>query len=186
MYSFDAAIRGYHYYRKYWQPEVNQKLYLSDERANAFDVFSIKASNAEGKIVGHLPMKVSRITKFLMDHGARWTATLRTTQYHKSPLIQGGLEIPCSVDVYMISSTVLSRKLTQRYTKLVEDFYMEPMVVLVPLLRHQLLLLISIFPLLPKAKAEEKIPREKICKSKRNEKVLSLRTLEASLEAQLL
>ena len=126
MYSFDAAIRGYHYYRKYWQPEVNQKLYLSDERANAFDVFSIKASNAEGKIVGHLPMKVSRITKFLMDHGARWTATLRTTQYRKSPLIQGGLEIPCSLYVYMMSSTVLRRKLTQRYTKLVEDFYMEP------------------------------------------------------------
>ena len=26
MYSFDAAIRGYHYYRKYWEPEVNLKL----------------------------------------------------------------------------------------------------------------------------------------------------------------
>ena len=57
MYSFDAAIRGYHYYRKYWQPEVNQKLCLSHERDNAFDVFSIKACDGEVKIVGHLPWK---------------------------------------------------------------------------------------------------------------------------------
>ena len=56
MYSSDAAIIGYHYYRKYWQTEVNQKLYLSHERDNAFDVFPIKACDAEGKIVGHLPM----------------------------------------------------------------------------------------------------------------------------------
>ena len=111
IYSFDAAIRGYHYYRKCWQLEVNQKLYLSHERDNAFDVFSIKACDAEGKIVGHLPMEQSRITKFLMGQGARLTATLRTTYYRKSSLMQDGLEIPCAVDVYMMSSTVLSRKL---------------------------------------------------------------------------
>ena len=126
MYSFDAAITGYHYYCKYWQPEVNQKLYLLRERDNAFDVFSTKACDAEGKIVDHLPMEVSRITKFLMDCGARLTATLRMTYYFKSPLMQGGLDIPCSVDVYMMSSTVLSRKLIQRYPELVENFYIEP------------------------------------------------------------
>ena len=99
---------------------------MSHERDNAFDVFSIKACDAEGKMFGHLPMEVSRITKFLMDRGARLTTTLRTTYYRKSPLMQGGLEIPCSMDVYMMSSTVLSRKLIQRYTELVENFYMEP------------------------------------------------------------
>ena len=36
MYSFDVAIRGYHYHRKYWQPDVNQKLYLTDERNTLF------------------------------------------------------------------------------------------------------------------------------------------------------
>ena len=49
IYSFDAAIRGYHYYRKCWQLEVNQKLYLSHERDNAFDVFSIKNVMQKGK-----------------------------------------------------------------------------------------------------------------------------------------
>ena len=87
------------------------KLYLSDERDNVLDVFSIKACNAEGKIVPHSPMKVPRITKFLMGWGARLTATLRTTYYSRSPLMQDGLKILCSVDVYMMSSTALSRKL---------------------------------------------------------------------------
>ena len=40
-----------------------------------------KACDAEEKIVGHLLMEVSRITNFLMDCGARLTATLRTTYY---------------------------------------------------------------------------------------------------------
>ena len=59
-------------------------------------------------------MKVSRITKFLMDHGARLIVTLRTTYYRRSLFMQGGLEIPCPVDGYMMSSTVLA----------VENFYM--------------------------------------------------------------
>ena len=61
-----------------------------------------------------------------MDHSVRLTAALRTTYYRGYPLMQDGLEIPCSLDVYMMSSTVLSRKLIQRYTELVENLYMEP------------------------------------------------------------
>ena len=70
-------------------------------------------------------MEASRITMFLMDRSGRLTATLRTTYYRRSPLMQGNLQKTCSVDVYMMSSTVLSRKLIQRYTELVENFYME-------------------------------------------------------------
>ena len=44
----------------------------------------------------------------------------------------------------------------------------------------------SIFPLLPKAKFKETIPKGKIRKSKRKEKMLPQRTLGASFEAQLL
>ena len=93
------------------------KLYLSHERDNTFDVFSIKAYDAEGKIAGHLPTEKSRIIKFLMDRGGRLTATLRTTYYCRSPLMQGGLEIPCFVEAYMMNSTVLNRKLIKRYTE---------------------------------------------------------------------
>ena len=43
MHSFDDAIARYHYYRKYWEPEVNQNLYFSYDRDNAFDVFPKKS-----------------------------------------------------------------------------------------------------------------------------------------------
>ena len=46
--------------------------------------------------VGHLPMEISRTTKFLIDRGATVTAELTSDHYRRSPLIQGGIEIPCS------------------------------------------------------------------------------------------
>ena len=94
MYDFDSAVRGYHYYKKYWQPEINQVLYLSHENDNHFDSFAIKMCDAQGNTRGHLPMEISRVTKFILDRGARITTTLRLTNYRRSPLVQGGLEIP--------------------------------------------------------------------------------------------
>ena len=39
-------------------------------------------------------MELSRITKFLIDRGLKVEAQLSSTNYRRSPLIQGGLEIP--------------------------------------------------------------------------------------------
>ena len=76
--------------------------------------------------------------------------------------------ITCSVGVYMMNPKFLSRKLIKLYNELVEISTWNPLVtiVLVLLLRHQLLLLTSTSPLLPKTKAEETIPREKSAKVK--------------------
>ena len=85
----------------------------------------------------------------------------------------------------MISSTVLSRKLVQRYTELVQNFYMEP-----PDDDS-----VCTFAETPVAFIDFNIPstskgkgrrNEKICKCKKKKEILSRRTLEASLEAQLL
>ena len=56
MYSLDASARGHHYYPRYWQPEVNQTLYLAHEKNNHFDSFAIKMGETRGNIVGHIPM----------------------------------------------------------------------------------------------------------------------------------
>ena len=97
MYSLDTAARGYHYYRRYWQPEINKTIYLSHEKNNHFDLFAIKLCDIQGNIAEHLPMEISCITKFLLDLGAGIEATLRSTHYRQSPLVQGGLEIHCTV-----------------------------------------------------------------------------------------
>ena len=82
--EFFSAITGYHYYRNTWNPEEN-------EPENAFDLFAIKTCKPEGQIVGHLPMEIATVRKFLLDRGAVIIATLNTTNYRRSPLVQGGL-----------------------------------------------------------------------------------------------
>ena len=42
-------------------------------------------------------MEVSRATEFLIDQKATVTAELTSDHYRRSPLIQGGAEIPCRV-----------------------------------------------------------------------------------------
>jgi len=84
--QFTCAVRGYHYYRREWQPEVEETLDCSHEKNNLFDRFAIKTiSKKTGQIVGHLPIEVSRITKYLMDRGAEVTAKLTSDHYRRSP-----------------------------------------------------------------------------------------------------
>ena len=122
-FQFSSAVRGFHCYRSFWIPQPEQVLNCSHEIANTFDRFAIKVCETEkDEIVGHLPMEISRITKFLI--GANVSAKLRSTNYRRSPLVQGGLEISCIVTVSM-SGTVVNQLLIERYKQLVEKLYIE-------------------------------------------------------------
>ena len=70
-------------------------------------------------------MKISRVTKFLPDRGANISAKLTSTHYRRSPLVQGGIEIPCVVTV-STPDTVINQLLMKRYKQLVETLYTEP------------------------------------------------------------
>lgn len=120
--EFNAAIRGYHYYRKYWNPKPGEILICIHEMDNPFDAFAIRTCNREGNTVGHLPRELSRVTKFLMERGAAITAILLETHYRRSPLVQGGLEIPCLVKVEM-RPMVENIQLLDRYEELVKTIY---------------------------------------------------------------
>ena len=123
--EFFSAIRGDHYYRNTWNPEESEVLQCSHELENAFDLFAIKTCNPEGQIVGHLPMEIARVTKFLLDRGVVIIATLNTTNYRRSPLVQGGLEIACKVTV-RVPGTIKNYMLMDRYLELVRTLYAEP------------------------------------------------------------
>ena len=77
------------------------------------------------QIVWHLPMEISRITKFIVDRGAKCTLKIRVTHYRRSPLVQGGLEVPCEVSITMIGS-VVNHVFWTRYESLLKELYMEP------------------------------------------------------------
>ena len=103
---FIAAVRGFHVYKMSWKPEEGEILECLTEENNPYDVFSIKVykSNNIQIVVGHIPMEISWITKFIPEKGARVQAVVTRKHYRLSPLIQGGLEVPCLVTVTMPGS----------------------------------------------------------------------------------
>ena len=108
--------------RKSWLPEPRQILNCFHEERNTFDRSAIKVRD-KNKIVGHLPMEISRVTKFLLDRGTNVSAKLTSTHYRRSRLVQGGVKIPCVVTVSM-PGTVINQLLMER--QLVETLYTEP------------------------------------------------------------
>jgi len=123
VFQFPSAVRGFHYYRRYWQPSLEDELFATHEEGNSYDFFAIKIClKNTGITVGHLPMEISRSTKFLLDKGAAIYIELASTNYCVSPLVQGGLEIPCRVKVLM-APTVRTRRLIDIYKDLVELHY---------------------------------------------------------------
>lgn len=123
--EFSAAIRGYHYYKRYWSPRESEVLHCSHEFGNVFDIFAIKTCNSKGEIVGHLPREISRVSKYVLDRGASIKATLTSSNYRRSPLVQGGLEIACIVTVKM-PATIKNHMLVEKYMQIVNELYAEP------------------------------------------------------------
>ena len=118
-------MRGFHYYSKIWSPKEGEILNCYHERDNAFDIFVIKTESKKGSNFGHLLREVSRVTKFILDRGAKVTATLTSTNFRCSPLAQGGLEIACQVTAKM-PATIKNHMILDRLKELVNDHYAEP------------------------------------------------------------
>ena len=56
--KIESAIRGYHVYRKVWDPSEEEFLECLHEPGNMFDLFAIKTCQcAERRIAGHLRWK---------------------------------------------------------------------------------------------------------------------------------
>ena len=76
-------------------------------------------------IVGHIRKKISRYTRYIVEHGASVDAFVLATHHRPSPLIQGGLEIPIKLVVKLTGKEVNSAKL-QKYRKFVDENYGQP------------------------------------------------------------
>ena len=75
--------------------------------------------------MGHLPLEISRFTKFLLDRGATINATLSSTHYRRSPQVGVGLEIPCVVNAKLIG-TKKYKLILAKYLEMVQTHYTEP------------------------------------------------------------
>ena len=100
--SFDSAVRDYHFFRKYWTPYLSQRLDCYHEPKYAFDQFAIKMvmmKKFREEIVGHIPREISRPTKFLLVRGAVIYAEICSVKYRNSSLVQCRLELSRKVFV---------------------------------------------------------------------------------------
>ena len=82
--SFLCGLRGYHIYRTVWDPSLNERLDSVHEPNNAYDRYAIAATKhvhvlgqTSPVIVGHIPKELSRITRYIMLHGATVTVIVR-------------------------------------------------------------------------------------------------------------
>ena len=78
---------------------MGQQLNTKREIGNPEDCFAIAVVDViDGSCctVGHIPRELSRVLSHFIEHGGEITCQV-TRQSQRSPLIQGGLEIPCSV-----------------------------------------------------------------------------------------
>ena len=129
--SFQCGLRGYHEYKVIWTPALNEILPAIHESGNSFDCYAIAARKclpgtlAVESTVGHLPKELSRFTRFVMLHGATVVAEVLDTHHRRSPLVQGGLEIPIQVTVRMDYSPQ-NKDALFKYESLVEQYYKEP------------------------------------------------------------
>ena len=113
VHSYTATVRGYHYYKQFWNPVKNEELRCSHEEFNLYD---IKVIHQNGKTVGHLPRELSRVTKLFLDRGVTMYVNLSAGHYILSPLVQAGMEIPCTVN-FRMPSTIKNAQLAERYLK---------------------------------------------------------------------
>ena len=105
-YSFSCGLRGYHEYRSAWIPAIGEELVAQHESHNAYDRYTIAVlkllpGTIRPAVVGHFLREISRFTYYIIIHGGRVSCQVIDVNYRRSPLVQGGLEIPIQVTVDM-------------------------------------------------------------------------------------
>ena len=127
---FPCGLRCFDVYKELWNPRLNEKLDRIQEVNNPHDRYAVAAiretvSRLTPVVLGHLPREISRFTRFIILHGATLKVKVSDTKYGRSPLIQGGLEIPIEVEVHVENSSENQQALS-KYTTLIAENYHEP------------------------------------------------------------
>ena len=117
--EYSSAVLGYHYYRKYWQPQAYWSWSVSMKKIISTIFFNIRQ-----QVLHLFPMETSRVTKLLLNRDARVFATLASTNYCIWPLVKGGLETPYRIEIHM-APTVRNKESIRIYKSCVDTLYYE-------------------------------------------------------------
>ena len=93
----DSCIRGYHVYNEIWTAVLGEVLLTQRELHNVTNCYAVAVKKYSGETVGHLPRKISRLCSMFIGQGGNITCVVTGDRRYSSDLVQGGLEIPCSI-----------------------------------------------------------------------------------------
>ena len=124
-FSFLSAVRGHHVYKSTWQPIIGEQLHIDREVGNPRDHFAVAVfktcpNSGTRTIVGHVPREISCLLTHFLNHGGEIRCEV-TDRRRRSPLVQGGLEVPCSLTLSGKKQLVLKAKvlITNKLLKIV-------------------------------------------------------------------
>ena len=94
VYERNSHVRGYHIYKDVWDAVIGEELQCERKRDNERDRYAV-AVKKDGKIIGHLPRKISRPCSLFLRRGNEITCRVTGHRRYSIDLPQGGLEVPC-------------------------------------------------------------------------------------------
>ncbi len=95
-FSVEAMVRGYHVYESIWTAVVGEEFPCVREPGNTFDPLAV-AVKREETIIGHVPRKISSTCALFLRRGGAITCQVTGPRRHSDDLVQGGLEVPCTL-----------------------------------------------------------------------------------------
>lgn len=92
-------MRGHHAYKDIFEPEIDKQLTLQREPENAKDKFAVAITEENGRIVGHIPLGLSKIVScFLKRDTHSGLAIICGKRINRGGGL--GLEIPVVLELY--------------------------------------------------------------------------------------
>ena len=112
------------------EPIVGEVSKCCHERKTTFDRYTIAAmKHLPGQLtdctIGHLPREIPRIIRFFSLRGGVVTVEVTDNKHRRSPLVQGGLEIPVKLTAE-IDFSETNDAIMKRLKQLVTEKYREP------------------------------------------------------------
>ena len=95
-FEVEAMARGYHVYKDVWEAPIHEELLYARELDNLRDAFAVAVIKSH-RNVGHVPSKISSVCSLFLRHGGIIRCTVTGSRRHSDDLLQGGLEIPCTL-----------------------------------------------------------------------------------------
>ena len=130
----EASVRGYHAYSK----DATEVLICERELDNAYDKYAVAVNNEQGKVVGHVPIELSKVfARFIRNYGEvnkyntrssrKLHISYKRTNYGKFSIKYKGAQIWNSLPTILrdIKSKYIFRKKIKQFIQQEHDLYLE-------------------------------------------------------------